>query len=90
MKKFEIIPHYRSNQIKIVFEYLQFNVATASMTAKATGVPQKNICRYKRELERNGKLLQVIKLPCRETGFKAWYLTTNPTMHKLHNQLQLF
>ncbi|HWZ02023.1 MAG TPA: hypothetical protein VNX40_00360, partial [Mucilaginibacter sp.] len=58
------------NQLKIVYEYLQTHVATASMIASATGVPQKNICRYKRELEQNGKLSQLVKMPCKETGCK--------------------
>jgi predicted transcriptional regulator len=78
------------NQFKTVFEYLQNHVATASMVAKATGVPQKNICRYKRDLEQNGMLSQLSKSTCKETGFKAWYLTTNPQKVKPNNQLHLF
>ena len=80
-------PH---NQLKTVFEYLQGNVATASMVAKATGVPQKNICRYKRDLEESGKLSQLVKSTCKETGFKAWYLSTDPHKIKSNHQLNLF
>lgn len=79
-----------NNQFKKVFEYLQHHVATASMVASATGVPQKNICRYKRELEQQGMLSQIKKATCKETGFKAWYLTTNRRMFRQNNQLNLF
>ena len=37
--------HY--NQQQTFFEYLQKTVATASMVADATGIYQKNICRFK-------------------------------------------
>jgi len=47
------------------------------MVAAATGVPQKNICRYKRDLEKAGRLWEITKAACKLTGFKAWYLTTD-------------
>lgn len=78
------------NQIKVVYEYLQIRAATASMISKATGVPHKNICRYKRLLERSGKLSQLVRSKCKLTGSKAWYLTTNPRMVKFNKQLKLF
>ena len=46
---------YRTQQ-KIIFQYLQKHIATASMVAYATGIPQKNITRYKRDLEKTGRL----------------------------------
>lgn len=64
-------------QSKTIFQYLQDNTATASMVSDATGVPQKNICRYKRDLEKAGRLWETEKKLCKITGFKAWYLTTN-------------
>jgi len=78
------------NQLNTVFEYLQNHVATASMVATATGVPQKNICRYKRELEESGRLSQLAKRTCKETDFKAWYLTTDPRKVNHNPQLNLF
>ena len=69
-----------SNQLKTIFQFLFENVATASMVAEETGVPQKNICRYKRDLENLGRLWEIEKKPCEKTGFKAWYLTTNPDL----------
>jgi hypothetical protein len=61
-----------------IFWYLKDNVATASMISEATGVKQKNICRYKRDLEKADMLWEVEKRDCEITGCKAWYLTTNP------------
>lgn len=78
-------------QLKNIFEYLQKHVATASMVTDATGVPQKCITRYKRNLEKAGRLWEIEKKCCEKTGFKAWYLTTNPdkVTEKL-TQLNLF
>lgn len=81
---------YFENQLKIIFQYLQNNIATASMISRATGIPQKNICRYKRYLEKAGKLWEVEKKKCKETGVKAWYLTTNPKYLSKFEQLSLF
>jgi hypothetical protein len=65
------------NQLQTIFQYLKVNIATASMVSDATKVPQKNICRYKRDLEKAGQLWEVSKAYCKKTGFKAWYLTTD-------------
>lgn len=79
-------------QLKTIFEYLQEHVATASMVSDATGIPQKNICRYKRDLELAGRLWEIEKKLCKKTGFRAWYLSTNPEHKPTHliNQLNLF
>lgn len=81
-----------STQLKTIFEYLQVHVATASMVTNATGVPQKCITRYKRNLEKVGRLWEIEKTYCKHTGFKAWYLTTNPSKAPKNsiNQLNLF
>ena len=72
------------NQLQTIFQYLQEHIATASMVADATGVYQKNICRYKRDLEKSGRLWEIEKKLCKKTGFKAWYLTTNPDKAPKH------
>lgn len=79
-------------QLQTIFQYLQEHIATASMVADATGIYQKNICRYKRDLEKVGRLWETEKKLCEKTGFKAWYLTTNPDKAPKHslNQLDLF
>ncbi|MFN7654854.1 MAG: hypothetical protein ACK5PC_16555 [Cyclobacteriaceae bacterium] len=79
------------NQLKTIFQYLQHHVATASMVTDATGVPQKCITRYKRDLEKAGRLWETTKAYCKKTGRKAWYLTTNPDKApKRPPQLNLF
>ncbi len=81
-----------TNQLQTIFQYLFENIATASMVADTTGVYQKNICRYKRDLEKTGRLWEIEKKLCKKTGFKAWYLTTNPDKapKQLLTQLNLF
>lgn len=82
----------KHNQIKAVLQYLEKHIATASMVSDATGIPQKNICRYKRDLEEDNLLWQVHESRCKITGFKAWYLTTDPQKAPSNNtqQLKLF
>lgn len=67
----------KTTQLKTIFHFLQENTATASMVSKACNIPQKNICRYKKDLEKKGLLKEVAKRKCKVTGFSAWYLTTN-------------
>lgn len=78
------------NQLQTIFEYLQNHVATASMVSEATGVPQKNICRYKRDLQQAGLLAEIKKGVCQQTGFKAWYITTDKSKFPKPVQLTLF
>ena len=68
-----------ASQLQTIFQYLQEHIATASMVADATGIYQKNICRYKRDLEKTGGLWEIVKATCKKTGFSAWYLTTDET-----------
>jgi hypothetical protein len=77
-------------QRKTIFNYLLHNVATASMVANATGIPQKCITRYKRDFETLGILVEVKKDYCEKTNHLAWYLTTNPDNFPQSNQLQMF
>lgn len=79
----------RLPQIQTIFQYLFENIATASMVADATGIYQKNICRYKRDLEQTGYLWEIEKTICQKTGFKAWYLTTNPAKAPKQTNVQL-
>lgn len=81
----------RRTQIKTIFEYLKNQTATASMITQATGIPQKNICRYKRDLEKAGILWEIERKTCKVTGFKAWFLTTDAKKAPSQsNQLNLF
>lgn len=80
----------RTTQLQTIFSFLYENIATASMVSAATGIPQKNICRYKRDLEQAGLLWEITKSYCKLTKFKAWYLTTDPRKAAISPQLKLF
>ena len=71
---------YFDSQKKVFKTYLSKNIATCSMVADQTGIPQKNLTRYKDQLENQGLLKVVFVARCRKTGFKAQYLTTNPDL----------
>jgi len=73
-----------------VYLYLLHTPATNQMVSIATGVPQKNICRIKRELEQSWRLWQVEHKPCEVTKHRAWYLTTDFNLRPNKNQLELF
>lgn len=75
--------NFHQTQLETVYSYLLTHVATASMVSKATGVPQKCICRYKRYLEKLGLLWEVEINHCRITGYPAAYLTTNTEYYHL-------
>lgn len=77
------------SQEQNIFRYLQNHTIIASMVSKATGIPQKCICCYKRDLEKNGLLYEVKRKLCKLTGFKAWYLSTNPDLLQKSNLKKL-
>jgi hypothetical protein len=68
-----------------LYRFLLKQTATGTMAAVATGIAQKNICRYKRQFEDQGLLWPVKKAVCKSTGRQAFYLTTNPRKSKLNN-----
>lgn len=73
---------YFDSQKEIFRHYLSENIATCSMVSNQTGIPQKNLTRYKTELEDNGALTVLFVTNCKVTGFKAQYLTTNTDIIK--------
>lgn len=77
-------------QLQIMYLYLRKREATSSMIAKATGIYQKNLCRYKATLQRSGQLKEVRKGYCKVTHHLAWYLTTDPERFPKSPQLKLF
>ncbi|WP_157588955.1 hypothetical protein [Psychroserpens burtonensis] len=80
----------KRTQLQTIFTYLRNHIATASMVTDATGVPQKCITRYKRDLEELGLLTEVKYCYCEKTKHLAWYLTTNPKHFPPSNQLKMF
>jgi len=71
---------YHSNQMAIYFNYLKKHIATNSMVTDATGIPQKNLTRYKRFFQMAGLLFEVRKGICEKTKHRATYLTTNKNL----------
>lgn len=71
---------YFTEQRKVVYVYWYRRLATAAMVSRATKVPHKNICRYKRELEKAGHLFEIKTGICRHTKRRAMYCTTNPEL----------
>lgn len=80
----------KDNQISIFNDFLKRHIATGSMIEQATNIKQKNITRFKRDLEKAGQLWQVKRSRCKITGRWAWYITTNPEFKPKNNQLNLF
>lgn len=58
--------------------FLERNTATTTMASRLTGIPQKNLCRYKKMLFDDGLIVELFKTKCRITGRVAAYLTANP------------
>jgi hypothetical protein len=80
----------KAGQRVTFYQYLQTRIETASMIAEATGIPQKNICRYKRFYEKRGQLAEVRKGKCWVTGYKANFITTNRDYFPKDTQTDLF
>lgn len=78
-------------QIQKVFDFLSKRSATSTMVSKSTGIPQKNICRYKVMLQNQGLLREIEKRPCKITGLYAWYISCDPERFPISDkQLNLF
>lgn len=82
--------HYKGNELKAVYDYLQNNIATATMAAIALNIYRPSLCRRKRTLEKAGLLVEVKAGYCKVTRCKAAYLTTNPAWFPINTQLKLF
>jgi hypothetical protein len=82
--------NHKATQLQTIFEYLQTHVCTATMLSKATGVPQKCITRYKRDLEKSGRLAEVYKTYCKVTNNLAWYITCDRSEFPPPTQFYLF
>lgn len=67
----------KSTEINRVKQYLFKNTATAAMVADKLNIRIPNVCRHKRELEKQGALKVLKKGICKLTNYKAFYLTTN-------------
>ena len=85
----EVKQPYKFNELIAVYEYLQNNIATATMTATALNIYRPSLCRRKRTLEKAGLLVEVKAGYCKVTRCKAAYLTTNPAWFPFQSQLKM-
>ncbi len=66
-----------NSQKEIFCSFLSKNTATATMAANALRITQKNITRYKSNLEKEGRLMVLFTAKCKITNRQADYLTTD-------------
>ncbi len=82
----------KANETQIFYQYLLENTCTCSMASEVLGIKQKNLCRYKKELQDLNLLWEVDYKHCEITGYKAQWLTCNADLiHPIDKaQLSLF
>lgn len=78
------------DQFQRFYRFLQTHLVTCTMASQATGIPQKNCCRFKRKLEKQGLLWEVKYSKCPITRFYAWFISCNPKLIPTDNQLKMF
>lgn len=79
--------HSKDNELKAVYEYLQHNIATATMTAIALNIYRPNLCRHKKSLQKAGLLAELNKGICKITKCRAAFLTCNTKLFPINSQL---
>ena len=79
--------HPKDIELKAVYEYLQNNVATATMTATALNIYRPNLCRHKKTLQKAGLLVELNKGICKITKCRAAYITCNTKLFPINSQL---
>lgn len=78
------------NELKAVYEYLQNNIASATIVATALNIYRPNLSLRKRKLEISGLLVVVTKGYCKLTKRWVQFFTTNPAWMSINSQLKLF
>jgi hypothetical protein len=77
-------------QLKQFYDCLYLHPFTCSQASEILGIPQKSLCRLKRQLQKDGMLWEVELVKCPLTNHYAYTLTTNPALAPKSNQLNLF
>lgn len=67
----------QATEIKQVEAYLIDHTATSTMVATALHIYRPNLTRYKNMLQETGKLVVTHNAKCKETGYRADYLSCN-------------
>ncbi len=66
---------YYSKPIRAILYYLSTREATATEISVALRIYRPSVCRYKRQLEKAGLIMEIGKCRCRITGHQAARLT---------------
>jgi hypothetical protein len=82
--------HSKVNELQLVHGLLYRKPLTATQAAVMLNIYRPNLSWLKRELEKNGHLVEIKKVVCPVTGCWASLLTTNPDMFPNNPQLNLF
>ncbi len=70
-------------QKRVFRKYLETRTTTAAQAALDLGIWRANTCRFKRQLEKEGLLVEVSKAKCPVTGFQAAFLSCDKELVRI-------
>lgn len=78
------------NEAKLFYQFLKQKPCTCSEVAEALKIKQKNLTRYKRQLQKKQQLAVLNSVRCPITGFMAQLISTDEKLFiNLPKQLQI-
>jgi N-glycosylase/DNA lyase len=80
----------KGNEMAVFYDFLSTNITSCTDVAEKTGIPQKNCTRYKKTLQKNGRLQVVKRIRCPITSRYVQGITTDATKFISTIQLTLF
>ena len=83
-------PNKKKNQIRRTIEALEVQPMTSMMLSARTGILRANLTRYIAYLEKRNKVVTVEEKPCKITGHKAKYYSSDPKYFHPEVQSELF
>ena len=78
------------DEMTLFYNFLLDKVTSCTEVSKKLGIVQKNLTRYKRKFQKDGKLAVVNKLKCPVTNREVQFITTDPNRFPKTKQLNLF
>ena len=78
------------DEMTLFYNFLFDKVTSCTEVSKKLGIVQKNLTRYKRKFQKDGKLAVVNKLKCPVTNREVQFITTDPNRFPKTKQLNLF
>lgn len=77
-------------QKTIVIESLSDQPKTRQEVSRETGIPINSVCSLVNRLIKHKRVGVFLKAPCRITGIKAEYLTSDPALMPQNKQTDIF